>query len=110
MSLVDKQSQFADMASRLIQKALELGYKVSLGEAYRTPEQAAIYAQKGIGIKDSKHIKRLAIDINLFDSNGGYLTKFEDYEKLGLFWESLGGVWGGRWKLGDFVHFEYKEV
>jgi len=28
-----------------------------------------------------------------------------DQESLGDYWESLGGIWGGR--IGDDVHFEY---
>jgi hypothetical protein len=29
----------------------------------------------------------------------------ENIRPLGRFWESLGGIWGGRW--GDCVHFEW---
>jgi hypothetical protein len=41
------------------------GHQLALGECYRTPEQAALYAPQGKGIKPSPHLDRLAIDIVL---------------------------------------------
>ena len=84
-------------------------YNCSLGEAYRTEEQAKIYAQIGSGIMNSQHRKRLAIDLNLFSPSGEYLTRTEDYEPFGIFWESLNPLnkWGGRWESRpDGNHFE----
>ena len=37
MSLRAKQSEFARLVPRLIDKAFELGYEVTLGDAYRDP-------------------------------------------------------------------------
>lgn len=101
-TLVDLQNKFALMTAQLINKANELGYQVSLGEAYRTPEQAALNAKKGTGIKKSLHTERLAIDINLF-KNGQYLALADDHRPLGEWWESIGGAWGGR--FGDGNHY-----
>lgn len=100
------QEIFAQDAAKLIQKAAELGYGVTLGEAWRTPEQAALNAQKGSGIAHSLHIERLALDINLF-RNGEYLTQTEDFRTLGEWWESLGPnhKWGGRFQRADGNHF-----
>jgi uncharacterized protein YcbK (DUF882 family) len=64
-SLQSKQSRFARMVAALIVKATELGYEVTFGEAYRTPEQAALNAKSGKGISNSLHTERLAIDLNL---------------------------------------------
>ncbi len=97
MSLQALQTQFALMVARLIVHATELDYEPTLGEAYRTPEQAAINAKKGTGIEHSLHCDRLAIDILLF-KGGIYLTSTCDYEQLGEWWESIGGTWGGRFK------------
>ena len=104
MTLHVLQTQFAGMVATLILKAAELGYEVTLGEAYRTPEQAAINAAKGSGINHSLHTDRLAIDINLF-KDGIYLTKTPDYQPLGEWWESVGGAWGGRFEKQDGNHF-----
>ena len=89
MTLREAQSQFAANVPLLIRYAIELGYEVTLGDAYRDPRCP-------YGSKSSKHRRRLAIDLNLF-LDGVYLTRTEDHQKLGEFWESLGGIWGGRW-------------
>lgn len=101
-SLRQKQSRFARMAAQLILQANDMGYEVTLGEAWRTPEQAAINAAKGIGIKRSLHIDRLAIDLNLY-RDGVWLTKTPDFRELGEWWEAQGGAWGGRFNDGG--HF-----
>ena len=98
MSLADKQQEFAYNVALLILKANELGYKVTLGDAYRDP-------RCHYGIKNSKHHKRLAIDLNLF-KDGKYLRATKDHEELGKYWESIGGIWGGRFKDGN--HYEWK--
>lgn len=97
-----KQSRFALGVALLIQKADEMGFSVTLGEAWRTPEQARFNASKGIGTVTSLHIERLAIDINLF-KDGAFLQGTEDHRTLGEWWESLGPdyKWGGRFKDGN---------
>lgn len=103
-SLGQKQRRFVRMVGRLIEFAYEQGYELSFGEAYRTPEQAAMNAKAGKGIVNSLHMQRLAIDLNLF-RNGAYLTRSEDYTLLGERWESMGGAWGGRFSKPDGNHF-----
>lgn len=100
--LLEKQQHFTIMVADLINHANAIGYSLTFGEAYRTPEQAAMNAAKGSGITNSLHGLRLAIDFNLFH-DGEWLTDTEDFEPLGTFWESLGGTWGGR--FGDGNHF-----
>ena len=97
MSLRKKQSEFAKLVPRLIDKAFELGFEVTLGDAYRDPRCP-------YGSKSSRHRSRLAIDLNLF-KDGVYLTQTEDHEPLGLWWESQGGIWGGRFDDGN--HYEW---
>jgi hypothetical protein len=99
MSLSEKQQQFAILVAKLILWADEQGYAVTFGEAYRTPEQAALNAKKGSGIANSLHTQRLAIDLNLF-KNGRYLSDSEDHKPLGDYWKSLGPecCWGGDFK------------
>ncbi len=104
MKLSEKQAVFAVMVARLILWADEHGFRVTFGEAYRTPEQAALNAKKGSGIANSLHTQRLAVDLNLF-VNGDYQAQSAAYLPLGEFWESIGGSWGGRFKKPDGNHF-----
>lgn len=104
MTLGETQRKFSRMAADLIVWAYDNGFEITLGEAYRTPEQAALNAQKGSGIANSLHTKCLAIDLNLF-KDGVYLKESSDHEPLGLYWESIGGSWGGRFKKPDGNHY-----
>jgi len=103
-TLRQKQSRFARMVVDLLERATELSYEYTLGEAYRPPETAALYAKQGKGIARSLHCDRLAIDICLF-KDGLYLTKSEQYKELGEAWEEMGGAWGGRFGRPDGNHF-----
>ncbi|HHZ0486573.1 TPA: M15 family peptidase, partial [Escherichia coli] len=94
MNLSEKQQLFAVMIADLIHWAQEHGYRLTFGEAYRTPEQAALNAKTGKGIRNSLHTLRLAVDFNLF-INGEYQTDTDAYRPLGEYWESIGGTWGG---------------
>jgi len=97
MSLRKKQSEFARAVPRLIDRAHELGFEVTIGDCYRDPRCP-------YGSKSSRHKSRLAIDLNLF-RNGRYLTETEDHAELGEFWETIGGIWGGRFDDGN--HYEW---
>lgn len=104
MTLREAQEIFARNVAKLIEFIFDSGYTCTLGEAFRTKEQALIYAEKGIGSATSLHCKRLAIDLNIF-KDGEYLTKSEDYEFAGIFWMALheDNTWGGAGADGN--HF-----
>ena len=110
MTLRQKQSIFALLVARLILKADAMGYETTLGEAWRSPEEAARLAKLGKGIVKSLHTSRLAIDLNLF-RNGHYLSSTESYRPLGAWWETIGAAqgvttaWGGRFTRHDGGHF-----
>jgi hypothetical protein len=111
MKLLDLQMSFSALVPKLINKAIKLGFGVTLGECWRPRETAEIYAKQGKGIKKSLHCDRLAIDLCLFKERK-YLTKSEDYRKLGEYWESLGTknvktCWGGRFSDGGHFSVEY---
>lgn len=106
-TLRQKQSRFVLMVAGLIEHAYSLGYEMTFGEAYRTPEQCALNAQKGTGTANSLHKDRLAIDVNLF-LGGKWLDKTADHEPLGIWWESIGGSWGGRFKDGNHYSLEHE--
>ena len=105
----ERQSYFAQMVPLLLQYATLLGYEYTLGDAYRDPRAHGEYGQKGpYGSANSYHKRKLAIDVNLF-KNGVYLTETKDHERLGVFWEILGGTWGGRFSDPDGNHYSYGE-
>lgn len=99
-----KQRRFVRMLGWLIEWAYSHGYELSEGEGYRTPEQAALNAQKGIGIANSLHCDRLAHDFNVFRA-GALLSDGKLFSDLGAFWKSLApdAAWGGEFQDGG--HF-----
>lgn len=94
-----KQVEFMKALPLLINKAFSLGYEVTGGDLFRD-------SRCPYGSKSSKHSRRLAVDLNLF-KDGKYLTKTEDHEELGEYWEEIGGIWGGRFEDGN--HYEWPE-
>lgn len=118
--MVFLQSVFAKNTALLIQFVLAQGYLVSLGEAWRSPEQAALNAKHHTGIVHSLHINRMAIDLNIHDKDGKYLDKGDIYTLAGKYWESLDNRnrWGGYFHPGlgqcgiksDLDHFEMHEL
>ena len=108
--LLQLQFTFSRLLPRLLDKAYSLGLSVTVGEAYRTPQQAKLNADAGSGIVNSLHTQRLAIDLQLF-RDSIYLMDTKDYESLGEYWEQLGVqekvplAWGGRFSKPDGNHF-----
>lgn len=110
MGLANLQSEFLCDVAKLILWAKEQGFQLTGGELFRTPEQQEIYIKTGKSkTSNSKHLKRLAIDLNLF-IDGQYMTDKESYKPLAEYWKSLnpknkaGYDWG--W---DANHFERTE-
>lgn len=105
-TLREKQSRFAREAALLILKAYELGYEVTFGEFWRTPQQAKWNAERGIGTATSLHIDRLAVDLNLF-KDGRYITDGEGHTELGAWWKELkeDHRWGGDFQKKDYNHY-----
>lgn len=128
---------FTHLAAKLLLKAEELGYRVTLGEGYRSDEQACINSLgpqgrdavarliygvfpslaealvnngKAGGIKNSVHQLGLAVDINLF-KGGVYLTSSEDHRALGEWWKSQHPLasWGGDFRpKPDGNHYSFE--
>jgi len=114
MSLLILQFQFSQNVAMLLQKARELGYNVTLGEALRTQAQAEANAKTGAGIEHSLHLEKLAIDINLFkrfnpavDDSWIYIQDGEGHEQLGAWWKTISPLhrWGGDFPKKDFNHY-----
>ena len=123
MGLRAKQSVFAKNISKLILWAYDNGYEITLGEVYRTTDQQLLYyhgytlKKEEDGLKavktgrksktmNSKHLKKLALDINLF-KDGKYMTTKEAFEPLAEKWSSLHpkNVSGCDWNF-DYNHFQ----
>ena len=106
MTLSEAQRLFTFYLPRLLDHVQELGLECSVGEAYRTPEQAQWNAEHGIGIAHSLHTDRLAIDLNLF-KDGAYTDDLDDYRPLGEYWKGLtpAARWGGDFTSPDADHF-----
>jgi hypothetical protein len=109
MSLLEKQMKFAFLAAKLIQKAFDLGYGVTLGDAYRDPRCP-------YGSEVSLHRQRLAVDLNLFKRDDAgrwhYLPNTEAHAELAQYWVSLDDecTWGGEADRQDGNHYSLKHA
>lgn len=131
MKMVEIQSKFAFDVGVLLGYIRNQGFLATFGEAYRTPLQAWVNSLPadcrlrafqdgkeifvftdsvgGVGIQNSLHRDRLAVDFNFFKS-GEIVTDRETLADIGAFWEGLDALnkWGGNFKSrsGDIYHFE----
>lgn len=105
-TLLQKQQRFVRMTALLLQWAWANGYELTTGDGYRDPRVFGPMGERmGYGESKSAHKQRLAHDWNLF-KDGQYLGATKDHEPLGIYWESLGGTWGGRFNDGN--HYSLK--
>lgn len=110
MTRGDKQRLFARLVPRLIDKAHELGFEVTLGDAYRDPRShGKVGERRAYGNSFSCHKVRLALDLNLF-RDGVYCTQTEDHRELGEWWEQQHEMacWGGRFNDGNHYSFTHE--
>lgn len=109
LRLIARQFLFARLLPRLIDRAHYLGFKVTMGEAWRSEAAAKWNASQGKGISNSLHRDRLAVDLNLFDKNGKYLSTTEAHKPLGEWWEQQHELcrWGGRFNDGNHYSITY---
>jgi D-alanyl-D-alanine dipeptidase len=111
--------EFTRNIAALITYGFSRGYSLSIGEAYRTAEQQAIYMKAGKSkVATSQHMKGLAVDLNLFiDGKLINDSTHDAYRDLGKKWDDMhpANRWGGDWDgdgdqtdqtFFDGVHFE----
>lgn len=107
-TLRQKQSRFVKMVANLLEFAHARGYEFTFGDAYRDSRVHGGFGQKqSYSSANSLHKLKLAIDLNLF-KDGKFLGETKDHEPLGLYWESLGGAWGGRFNDGNHYSLEHE--
>jgi len=107
--LLEQQMQFMELVPKLILKALEMGYRLTSGDAFRDPRSHGALGVQGVyGEPNSCHKLRMAIDLNLF-KDGKFLASTEDHRALGEWWEKQHpkARWGGRFKDGNHYSLEY---
>ncbi len=98
MTLGQKQRKFVRITALLLHYAHSLGYELTIGRGH----VAGAKLKSGA---PSLHADKLAIDWNLFIKGPSgklvYQTSTKAHEKLGMFWEYMGGSWGGRFDDGN---------
>jgi len=112
----------ADFRQRLLtifHLMAQKGYPMALLEGYRSPERQTYLASLGANVTNagayqSFHQYGLAADSAFL--RGGKLVisekdpwAMEGYRLYGELAESVGLVWGGRWKMMDFGHVELRK-
>lgn len=107
LDLSSAQALFASLVGMLLRFVDGQAHiRVTLGEAWRSPATSALYAKAGLGITNSLHGERLAIDLNVF-VDGEYSNFIGDYAVLGEYWKTLHPLarWGGDFAKADPDHF-----
>ena len=93
--LFEKRALFTRLLPRLIDKMIESGYTPLHGK----------YGLKHMA--NSLHYEGLAVDIDLFNKEGTYLSSTTDHAEFGKFWEMLDVAcrWGGHFDTPDGNHY-----
>lgn len=110
----DAQLLFPRLLGKLLTYAAEsAGIALKMGECHRTPEQAKWNAEHGLGIANSLHTERLAVDLLCFREIGGKWVWLKtgaepEYRVLGNYWKGLHPdcAWGG--EFGDPGHLSLR--
>lgn len=89
----------------LLAQLAPYGIRATITSGVRSrQEQQQLYRQRGRNPYPvarpgmSKHELGRAVDVSADRST---------LEVLARYWESWGGIWGGRWRSADPVHFEF---
>lgn len=118
MTLRQKQAKFSWMLGLLFEHFQKNSEPLVVLELYRDVATQRTYVARGVSkTMNSKHLEGLAIDIAFLkdiEDDGKINYDAEKYRSYGVFWESIGGRWGGRfgddpktekiegWDLGHF--------
>lgn len=99
---MQQQQVFCGNTGKLILWSYGQGWQLTWGEALRDPRIAQLNAKVGIGIANSLHELKLAVDLNLF-IGGVFQTSQEAYQPMGEYWKTLDPLnrWGGDFLAKD---------
>jgi peptidoglycan LD-endopeptidase CwlK len=96
----------------------EHGYDMVLLEGYRSPERQAMLAAQGqhvtmVGAWQSYHQYGMAADVAFWRQGRVVISErdpwaMRGYDLLGEVAEAHGLTWGGRWKMRDLGHVEWR--
>ena len=112
-SLASLSDRFRPFAEALIGGCQAAGIPLVVVCTRRTPEQQADCIARGVSrILQSKHLTGDAIDVATRElmAKKNWGPGAPEWTRIGEIGESLGLVWGGRWKNPDWGHFEYMEA
>lgn len=109
-TLGQKQELFSYMLGLLLLEAQRRGYRVRVGEVWRSDAAWRATPRGKRGLR-SVHQDKLAVDLNLF-RDGIYLDKTEDHQELGEWWERQHPLahWGGRFGDGNHYSLEHRGI
>ena len=114
-ALNDLSEKMRPLAVELIARAVEAGIQVRIIDTLRTEAEQRENLRRGVSwTQNSRHLpdetgKSNAIDIAPVDvlHLKAWAPGHEHWQTLGEIGESLGLVWGGRWRsVKDCCHFE----
>ncbi len=108
------QERFARSLGKLLMFAHEQKIEVLMYQLFRTAEQQRVLydARKSRAdgtAKKSMHQLGRAADLAIVMAGNIVWESCEEYFKLAIFWKSIGGRWGGDFKINqynDIYHFE----
>lgn len=105
--LRERQFRFSRNIAHFINYAFENGFQLSFGEAWRSQQTQERHVKEGRSqTMNSMHLKRLAIDFNIFIEGRLLFTNQQEIDKDLILARPLGEMWTGlhpdnRWG-GDF--------
>ncbi len=113
--LDDLHTHFRPLAVELLARLTEAGIPVMVVDTLRTMEEHKANLAKGTSwVSHSLHLDGLAIDVapwKVYDLHGPDKLEWDAddpvWQRIGRIGESLGLIWGGRWKKRDMGHFEH---
>jgi hypothetical protein len=114
MSLINEQWEFLQDVAQLIVFIAKCNFVGTIGDAYRCREYQDMLVAKGVSwTYNSRHLSRLAIDINIFLNETPFVFAGVDAViPVGRFWESLNEKNIHSLRRGDdgkdLFHFERK--
>lgn len=115
--LNDLDPRFRPLAVEFLARLVEARIQVMIIDTLRTPEEHRANLEKRVSwVTKSKHLEGLAIDVAPYQQyllHGSNKLQWDGsdaiWTPIGEIGEACGMKWGGRWKVGDFSHFEYVE-